>query len=182
MKQFLIFLLLVILAWLIIRDRVTGRAASLKQPLESVLSGMLIDRSGEPVDTESIAKADYRLIYFSAHWCPPCQQFTPVLVQTYNQLKEQGGFEVIFVSADRSEKEMLRYMRETEMPWPATRFESAAATSLRNALAGPGIPCLVMLDNDGKIMADSYEGKRYTGPHKVLDQFKATLATTAGSR
>lgn len=42
-------------------------------------------------------------IYFSAHWCPPCRQFTPLLVQTYNKLRAEGKeFEVVFVSSDKS--------------------------------------------------------------------------------
>jgi nucleoredoxin len=28
--------------------------------------------------------------YFSAHWCPPCRQFTPVLAQAYRQARAQG--------------------------------------------------------------------------------------------
>jgi nucleoredoxin len=43
-------------------------------------------------------------IYFSAHWCPPCRGFTPVLKDTYDELKEQNkGFEIVFVSSDRDQ-------------------------------------------------------------------------------
>nr|KAF6314863.1 hypothetical protein mMyoMyo1_008640 [Myotis myotis] len=35
-------------------------------------------------------------VYFSVHWCPPCQSFTPVLVESYRKIKEAGQkFEVI---------------------------------------------------------------------------------------
>ena len=30
-------------------------------------------------------------IYFSAHWCPPCRAFTPVLVEFHNEMSRQGN-------------------------------------------------------------------------------------------
>ena len=41
-------------------------------------------------------------LYFSAHWCPPCKAFTPVLVEAHQKLKATGrDFEVVFVSSDK---------------------------------------------------------------------------------
>lgn len=31
-------------------------------------------------------------VYFSASWCAPCKQFTPVLKKVYNKLKEEGDY------------------------------------------------------------------------------------------
>lgn len=32
-------------------------------------------------------------VYFSASWCAPCKQFTPILKKVYNKLKEEGESE-----------------------------------------------------------------------------------------
>jgi nucleoredoxin len=46
------------------------------------------------------------LVYFSAHWCPPCRRFTPELVKFYNDLLlKRTDFEIIFASSDRSEED-----------------------------------------------------------------------------
>ena len=48
-------------------------------------------------------------MFFSAHWCPPCRAFTPVLKEYYEQYSEAKNFEVIFVSWDRTQDDMQKY-------------------------------------------------------------------------
>merc|ERR1712199_73167 len=56
-------------------------------------------------------------LYFSAHWCPPCRQFTPMLVDAYKKHLKAKNLEVIFVSADKSPQEFAEYYGT--MPWLA---------------------------------------------------------------
>ena len=46
-------------------------------------------KKDESVVGADSALADKKLIgfYFSAHWCPPCRLFTPVLAEFYNVSK-----------------------------------------------------------------------------------------------
>ena len=134
----------------------------------NLIQNDLIDSQGNSTDLSSITKAEYVLLYFSAHWCPPCRAFTPELVRYYRQHNDEGKFEVVFISGDKSEQAMMQYMRGDKMPWVAVRYGSKAADKLRDRYAGPGIPCLVLLNRRDKVISDSYVGNEYRGPQAVL--------------
>jgi thiol-disulfide isomerase/thioredoxin len=116
-------------------------------------------------------------LYFSAHWCGPCRKFTPQLVAYYNKVAAaHPEFEIVFVSSDKTAAEMEGYVREAQMPWPAVAFENAVKNAALDKYAGSAIPCLVIVNETGKVVLDTYAGKTYRGPEAVLndlDQFFA---------
>ena len=60
--------------------------------------------------------ATFTLLFFSAGWCPPCEQFLQVLKDFYSEVNiGKKDVEVIYVSSDNSDSEW----RETyaKMPW-----------------------------------------------------------------
>ncbi|KAK6115153.1 hypothetical protein DH2020_007422 [Rehmannia glutinosa] len=60
-------------------------------------------------------------IYFSANWYPPCHNFTPILANAYEQLKNYDpGFEIVFVSSDEDQNAFDEY--RALMPWLAIPF------------------------------------------------------------
>ena len=86
-----------------------------------------------------IGSKDAVAIYFSASWCAPCKQFTPILAQFYNTVNKKLGcknisdpidrkFEIIWVSRDSSVEEFVNYY--SKMPWLALPFDKATATFL----------------------------------------------------
>lgn len=57
------------------------------------------------VSTVSTAAWENKVValYFSASWCPPCQEFTPRLVGIYTEAqRKHKDFELIFVSHDKT--------------------------------------------------------------------------------
>src|SRR5262249_52463197 len=105
----------------------------------------------------------------SASWCPPCRQFTPRFVEWYRANHERfDNFEIIFVSCDRDEQAMASYMAGDGMEGPAVEYSRARNSPLVE-YSGRGIPCLVILDENGSVLAHSYESGQYVGPMRPLE-------------
>ena len=52
--------------------------------MDSLSNQQLSNKNGQLVSAESVLQeVDIICFYFSAHWCPPCRQFTPVLADFY---------------------------------------------------------------------------------------------------
>jgi nucleoredoxin len=143
------------------------------------LNGKLVVWNGsklEQFEASALGAKKYLAVYFSASWCGPCRKFTPRLVNWYKQQKtELDKFEVIFVSQDKSKEEMLEYMKQDGMPWPALKFANASSSPLEK-YSGRGIPCLVVIDQQGKVLSHSYKGEEYLGPSKVIKDLEGLLA------
>ena len=91
-------------------------------------------------------------LYFSASWCPPCRGFTPQLINFYKKVKDKN-FEIIFVSSDKNEQEMLKYFKK--MPWLAIPFKDPARAKLKSQFKVNGIPTLIVLGHDGKVISSN---------------------------
>jgi nucleoredoxin len=118
----------------------------------------LVKADGSKVEPASLGGKKVG-IYFSAHWCPPCRAFTPVLVKAYNELAKAGKpFEVVFASSDRSEEAMFGYMKETSMPWVSMPFGIEAKAELARKYEVRGIPTLVILDEKGETITKDGRG------------------------
>lgn len=158
----------------------TAGQAAVNHPVAAAVKGSLVtfkNGSFSPYDDEALPAKKLIALYFSAHWCAPCRKFTPQLVEWYNRVSAQHPeFEIVFMSNDRSQFAMETYMRETQMPWPAIDFTKLAGKSALSKLAGDGIPCLVLVDATGKVISDSYAGKQYLGPAKVVSDLDAIFA------
>lgn len=117
---------------------------------QNLFGDVVIDNAGNKLSTADLSKNVAVGIYFSAHWCPPCRGFTPQLAKSYNKLKEKG-FEIVFVSSDRDEKSFNDYHKE--MPWLALPYELRdTKAALSKKFKVNGIPSLIILDNQGKII------------------------------
>merc|ERR1712072_319734 len=84
--------------------------------LAGALGTEFTSKDGSKLTLESLAGKHLGL-YFSASWCPPCKNFTPKLIETYNKIKSSkpNDFEIVFVSSDRDQSSFNEYYEK--MPW-----------------------------------------------------------------
>ncbi|OQR86024.1 nucleoredoxin [Achlya hypogyna] len=108
-------------------------------------------KAGIKPTTEVFANKAVVGIYFSAHWCPPCRGFTPVLSEVYEEIVGDGhnDFELIFVSSDRDDAGFNEYYGE--MPFTALPYANRAQKDvLAKKYEVRGIPTLVFVNGAGE--------------------------------
>lgn len=147
----------------------TAQKEEAAPPLADLLGTQFIDKdmNEKPV---SVLDRDVVALYFTAGWCPPCRQFTPMLVEAYTQWKKDGkSVEVVLVSSDQSPRAMLNYMNSKHMEWSALPFESEKRQELAMKFGVMGIPSLVVLDRKGNLVSRDGVGDVYEWGVKSVD-------------
>ncbi|XP_059075687.1 probable nucleoredoxin 1 [Cryptomeria japonica] len=135
----------------------------------------LIRNNGEQVKVEEVEGKIVGL-YFSAHWCPPCSTFTPVLSEVYTKLVANGDFEIVLVSDEKSFEEYHNIM-----PWLALPFsDKQAKEKLDQEFDVEDIPTLIFLDQkcktistDGVSIIVDYGAEAYPFSKERLAELKA---------
>lgn len=142
-------------------------------------------------------------LYFSASWCPPCKQFSPILKQFYhtvnditeekeddedenNKNKKPRNLEIIYVSSDRTIPSFEEYYA-TLQPFLTISVKSKDCIAIKQKLAQQflitGLPSLIILDgknlnyitNDAKnaIMKIAYKNDE-SEAKKLLEEWTHT--------
>ncbi len=126
------------------------------------------------LEPEKLPAALYTVLYFGAGWCPDCRKFSPALVDAYGrQPKGKKGFEVVFLTKDRSADGMLKFMQTEKMTWPAVAYEKMGkAEDLNKYYSGKGIPCLTVIDAKGTVVLQS---KSDQDAREILQQLEDLL-------
>ena len=146
--------------------------------IESIEDSLVILDSKKFKDVKDFTPPNkYYVFYKTASWCPPCQRFTPTLVEFYDKYKATHGddFEIILVTSDQDEQSMLNYSIQKKMKWPQIDIEKVGNFSAKHSLPGSGIPNLLVCDREGNILKKSYDVNEYVGPLVPMEYLKALL-------
>lgn len=123
-------------------------------PLVNLLGDTLTSKAGAVPTSDALKGKKYVGLYFSAHWCPPCQKFTPKLGAAYTEHLKNKGLEIIFISSDNSEAEFKGYYAK-HAAWLALPYAARDIhKKLNKKFRVGGIPTFIILDGaTGAIVA-----------------------------
>lgn len=115
----------------------------------------------------SSLEGKYVFLYFSAHWCPPCRRFTPILSTFYHELKRQrNDFEIVWCSWDQSPAEAAGYFEV--MPWLALPYARRDLFDvLQRQFRVESIPTLILLNSSGQVVTGVARDKVMMDPTGV---------------
>lgn len=90
-------------------------------------------------------------LYFSVYGYALCDEFTPILVDTYKKLKEKGqNFEIVSISLDDANEDFSEALKT--VPWLALPFQDEKCRKLTRYFELSTIPTLVIIGQDGKTL------------------------------
>jgi nucleoredoxin len=122
---------------------------------DDVLDGNLVILDGKKLKKHTLETkpAKYYVFYYTASWCPPCQAFTPSLVDFYNkQKKGNDDFEFVLITSDRDGDAMEGYAKDKKMPWPQLKHSKADTFKSKFKHGVTGIPSVIVCDLEGRVI------------------------------
>jgi peroxiredoxin len=125
----------------------------------------LPDINGKEIKLSSF-KGKYVLVDFWASWCLPCRKENPNVVQAYNKYKDKN-FTILGVSLDKEKGDWINAIQKDNLSWTQVsdlqEWNSVAVSTFNF----DGIPFNVLIDPNGKIIAESLRGEEL---NKKLDE------------
>jgi len=126
----------------------------------------LPDANGKMVSISSF-RGKYLLVDFWASWCAPCRAENPNVVTAYNEFKGKN-FTILGVSLDKDKDAWQQAIRADHLDWTHIsdlRFWQSQAV---NTFGFNGIPFNVLIDPQGKVIAQALRGDELENELKTV--------------
>ncbi len=140
------------------------KATSVGQPytdftIESPANGKTVKLS------DFVKPGRYTLVDFWASWCGPCKRAIKGLKENYADLNAKG-LDIVGVAVWEDPADTEKWLEENPLPWQIILDAQRVPTDI---YAVSGIPTLVLIGPDGKIIARSYSDE------EILEAFNAAI-------
>ncbi len=116
----------------------------------------LTDPLGKPVSLHSF-RGKYVLVDFWASWCGPCREENPNVVNAYKNY-HSDAFEILGVSLDNNKEQWIKAIEKDHLQWKQGSDLKAWNSRVVGEFGIRGIPFNMLLDPDGKIIAENLRG------------------------
>ncbi len=103
-------------------------------------------------------KGRYVLLDFWAVWCGPCVAETPYLKEAYALIKDNPKFAMIGLSLDPEKEAPIEYAKKNQLGWIQGFLGDWSKTDIPNQYGVQGIPSIMLIGPDGKIVASGLRG------------------------
>lgn len=134
--------------------------------------------AGEPFDG-TVLKGKFVIVDFWATWCKPCREEFPNLREIYTEFKEKG-LEIVGINLDEQLDDFKSFQQSEMLPWLLVRSSNdekiGFKTTVAEQVAPSGIPLVLILDRDSKVI-----GMHVRGPslkEKIASLFSEAPATS----
>lgn len=114
--------------------------------------------NGDSTRVSGLMKGNrYTLLQFWASWCVPCRKEIPLLKKMYTEHHDKG-FGIIAFSLDDNKIAWTKASEKENFSWPNISDLKAFNSSVVKEYRISGIPANVIIDQNGKIVANNLVG------------------------